>query len=63
MKIELPDGGVHEQSGRYVIRELLTGLGINPLEVLVAKNGRIVPEDDTAGDEDVLRVITIKSGG
>jgi sulfur carrier protein len=63
MKIALPDGSICEKSGRHLIRTLLDELGINPLEVLVAKNGRIVPEDDAAGDADELRVITIKSGG
>lgn len=63
MKIALPDGRVCEKSGRHVIRALLDELGINSLEVLVTKNGRIVPEDDTGEDADVLRVITIKSGG
>ena len=60
----LPDGETRAMiSGRSSIRDLLDELGINPLEVLVARNGRIVPEEDLAGEEDEIRVIRIVHGG
>jgi sulfur carrier protein ThiS len=64
MKVVLPEGEIRElERDRMRIRDLLTELRINPLEVLVAKNGRITPEDDEAGGNDEIRIITVKSGG
>jgi len=60
----LPDGETRVMSsGGPLIRDLLEELGINPLEVLVARNGRIVPEEDLAGEEDEIRVIRVVHGG
>jgi sulfur carrier protein len=64
MRVILPDGEMRAMSsGRSSIRNLLEELGINPLEVLVARNGRIVPEEDLAGEEDEIRVIKVVHGG
>jgi sulfur carrier protein ThiS len=64
MKIYLPDGTVTEmKKGKVQIADLLGELRINPLEVLVAKNGRIVTEDVIVGDEDEVKIIGVKSGG
>jgi sulfur carrier protein len=64
MRVILPDGEMRAMSsGRSSIRNLLEELGINPLEVLVARNGRIVPEEDLAGEEDEIRVIRVVHGG
>ncbi|MGB3944265.1 MAG: MoaD/ThiS family protein [Methanothrix sp.] len=64
MRVILPDGETRAMSsGRSSIRDLLEELGINPLEVLVARNGRIVPEEDLAGEEDEIRVIRVVHGG
>jgi sulfur carrier protein len=45
------------------IQDLLLDLGINPVEVIVAKNGRIVPEEEMAGCGDELKVVRIVHGG
>jgi sulfur carrier protein len=45
------------------IKEILDELEINHLEVLVAKNGRIVPEDDLAEKDDEIKVIRVVHGG
>lgn len=64
MRVILPDGEMRAMSsGRSSIRNLLEELGINPLEVLVARNGRIVPEEDLVGEEDEIRVIRVVHGG
>jgi sulfur carrier protein len=64
MRVILPDGETRAMSsGGPLIRDLLEELGINPLEVLVARNGRIVPEEDLAGEEDEIRLIRVVHGG
>lgn len=64
MRVILPDGETRAMiSGRSSIGDLLEELGINPLEVLVARNGRIVPEEDLTGEEDEIRVIRVVHGG
>jgi len=50
MLIVLPDGRTIEIAGNEVrIEDILKQLFINPEEVIVAKNGKIVPEEETAG--------------
>ncbi|OPY51811.1 MAG: hypothetical protein A4E48_01399 [Methanosaeta sp. PtaU1.Bin060] len=64
MKVSLPDGVNREIAvDESRIDDILMRLGINPEEVLVAKNGRIVSEYETAGDEDELRIVRIVHGG
>ncbi len=64
MMIALPDGSRREiavVSAR--IQDILRDLGINPVEVIVAKNGQIVPEDEMAGSGDELKVVRVVHGG
>lgn len=64
MLIALPDGSRKEIAGIDVsIEEILKQLGINPEEVIVAKNGRIVPEEETAGSSDELKIVRFVHGG
>jgi len=64
MLIALPDGSRKEIAGIDVsIEEILKQLGINPEEVIVAKNGRIVPEEETAGGSDELKIVRFVHGG
>lgn len=64
MKIALPDGVRKEIAVEAArIEDILKGLGINPVEVIVAKNGRIVSEYETAGDGDELKIVRIVHGG
>jgi sulfur carrier protein len=64
MQIALPDGSRKEiaESGSR-IEDILKQLGINPVEVIVAKNGRIVSEEETAGDGDELKIVRVVHGG
>ncbi len=64
MIIALPDGSRKEiatESAR--IEDILRDLGINPVEVIVAKNGRIVPEEEMADSGDELKVVRVVHGG
>ena len=45
------------------IEDVLKCLGINPVEVIVAKNGRIVSEEETVDAGDELKIIMVVHGG
>lgn len=64
MLVSMPDGSRKEMAQKGArIEEILRVLGINPEEVIVAKNGRIVPEDETAGGSDELKIVRFVHGG
>jgi sulfur carrier protein len=64
MRIILPD-----QEMRVIdqdpasVETILSGLGINPLEVIVVRNGTLIPEDTVVFADDEVRVIRISHGG
>ena len=64
MRIALPDGSKLEiaEDGAS-IESILKNLGINSEEVIVAKNGKIVSEEETAGDSDELKIVRFVHGG
>ena len=64
MQIAMPDGSRKDidESGSK-IADILKKLGINPEEVIVAKNGKIVPEEETAGGYDELKIVRFVHGG
>jgi len=64
MLIALPDGSrkeIAENGAR--IEDILIELGLNPVEVIVAKNGKIVSEEETASSDDELKVVRFVHGG
>jgi sulfur carrier protein len=64
MMVILPDGSRRElHISEDVIENILRDLKINPVEVVVAKNGTIVSELDRIGEEDEMRIIKITHGG
>jgi sulfur carrier protein ThiS len=64
MLITLPDGSRKEIAGNAEsIEGILKRLCINPEEVIVAKNGKIVPEDEIAGGRDELKIVRFVHGG
>ena len=64
MLITLPDGSRKEIAGNEErIEDILKQLGINPEEVIVAKNGKIVPDDETASGRDELKIVRFVHGG
>jgi sulfur carrier protein len=64
LKIVLPDGSRNEMFVESTtIEDVLRRLGINPVEVIVAKNGRIVSEEEIAGSKDELKIVRVVHGG
>lgn len=64
VRVRLPDKSIKEcGSESKSIEEILILLGINPIEVIVARNGKIAPEDDIASGNDDIRVYRIVHGG
>jgi len=64
MKIVLDDGTTKElQIEEAVIEDILARLEINPVEVIVAKNGKITSERDFVYSDDQLKIIRIIHGG
>jgi len=64
MKIALPRGSPREMAVENArIEDILRELGINPVEVIVARNGVIVSEEETAGSGDELKIVRIVHGG
>lgn len=45
------------------VEQILLEAGINPLDVLVSRNGTLISEDTVVGNEDEIRVIRIAHGG
>ena len=45
------------------VEDVLRRLGINPVEVIVAKNGKIVSEEETVDPEDELKIVMVVHGG
>lgn len=64
MKIILPDGNRKElHIAESIIEDILNDLTINPVEVIVAKNSKIVSELESVRDEDEIKIIKIIHGG
>lgn len=64
MKIILDDGTTKElQIEKALVEDILTYLKINPVEVIVAKNGKITTECDLVQSTDQLKIIRIIHGG
>jgi len=45
------------------VEEVLLMLGVNPVEVIVSRNGALIPEDTVVGGDDEIRVIRFVHGG
>jgi sulfur carrier protein ThiS len=45
------------------LEKVLLEMGINPLEVIVARNGKMIPEDTVVQADDEIRIIRIAHGG
>jgi len=64
MNVILPDQGIRVmEHGPGTVGTLLQELGINPLEVIVSRNGKLVPEQTVIGGNDQIRIIRIAHGG
>lgn len=45
------------------ITSILEKLTLNPSDVIVSRNGKLVPEDTLIGGDDEIRIIRIAHGG
>ena len=64
MKVILPDQGTRIiETDPGTVAALLQELGISPLEVMVARNGTLVPEQAAISTTDEIRIIRIAHGG
>jgi sulfur carrier protein len=64
MKILLPDRSCRDAGPDPVtVDELLHDLGLDPVEVIVSRNGTLVTEDAVVGNNDEVRIIRIAHGG
>ncbi len=64
MEVRLPDGALKTiNEGPVRIETLVKALGLDPLEVLVSVNGRIVPENAMTGGDDRIRITRVAHGG
>jgi sulfur carrier protein ThiS len=64
MKIHLQDGSTRTfEGGSAMVSQVLLSLGVNPVEVIVSKGGRVIPEDTVLGPYDEIRIIRVSHGG
>jgi sulfur carrier protein ThiS len=45
------------------VEQILLEQGINPLEVIVSRNGKVIPEDTIIAADEEVRIIRIAHGG
>jgi len=64
LKIRYAQGRTDEISiDVTTIEQVLLQLEINPVEVIVSKNGHLVPEDAMVSNDDEIRIFRIVHGG
>ena len=49
--------------GSPEVKDLLNALDINPVSVIVTKNGEVCTEDEKISPNDKLKIISVVSGG
>ncbi len=49
--------------GNITIRELITGLGLNPQSVLAVRDGKLVNNETRLGNQGEIKLISVISGG
>ena len=64
MKLILPDRStLMIDPAPATVEAILQREGINPLEVLVSRNGKLIPEDTLVSGDDEIRIVRISHGG
>jgi sulfur carrier protein len=64
MQIHLQNGTARTLGdGPVTVSQLLASLGVNPVEVIVSRDGKVIPEDASLGPEDEIRIIRVSHGG
>jgi sulfur carrier protein len=64
MKLILPDRSTRViDPAPATVEAILQREGINPLEVLVSRDGKLIPEDTLVSGDDEIRIMRISHGG
>ena len=64
MKIHLQDGTTRAfEGGPAMVSQVLLSLGVNQVEVIVSRDGMVIPEDTVLGRDDEIRIIQVSHGG
>jgi sulfur carrier protein len=64
MNLILPDRSTRViDPAPATVEAILQREGINPLEVMVVRDGKLITEDTLVGGDDVIRIIRISHGG
>jgi sulfur carrier protein len=64
MKLILPDRTTRTiDPAPATVEAILQKEGINPLEVMVSRDGKLIPEDTLVSGDDELVIIRISHGG
>jgi sulfur carrier protein len=64
MKLILPDKSTRiTDTATATVEAILQKEGINPLEVMVSRDGKLITEDTLVNGNDELRIIRISHGG
>jgi sulfur carrier protein len=64
MKLILPDRSTRVlDHAPATVEAILQQEGINPLEVMVSRDGKLITEDTLVSGNDELRIIRISHGG
>ncbi len=52
-----------EMPGGMTVRDVIQEVGLNPATVLAVRNGKLVLDSETLGEEDEIKLIAVISGG
>lgn len=63
MEIDFQDSKIQLEAENITVEEMLKQMGINPVEVVVTKNGRIIVESSILKKEDEIKIIQVIHGG
>ena len=64
MNLILPDRSIRViDPAPVTVETILQKVGINPLEVMVSRDGKLITEDTLVSGDDELRIIRISHGG
>jgi len=64
MLLILPDKSTrHIETAPLPLEAILLAEGINPLEVMASRDGRLITEDTVVTNADEIRIILISHGG
>jgi sulfur carrier protein len=64
MKLILPDRSIRViDPAPVTVETILQNEGINPLEVMVSRDEKLITEDTMVSGDDELRIIRISHGG